>query len=110
MNEIAHSGLRSSAGRIRASPWAALGVGFGTAVAAPVLAVRLFITLLGIPVGIALLALLVARVPFLGGSLAALLGLAGVGACVLELHARRKGPPERPPQASPALVTAAEAG
>jgi cytoskeletal protein CcmA (bactofilin family) len=43
--------------RIRSSPWLALGVGFGTVVAVPVLAVLLFVTLLGIPLGIALMAL-----------------------------------------------------
>jgi hypothetical protein len=128
----------AAAGRLRSSPWLALGVGFGTIVTLPVLAVLLFITLLGIPIGIALLALypalmlagfvvgvlfvstllsaalrqevpgsfagtmgyfalallltlLVAGVPFIGGLLAGLLGVAGVGACVLELHGRRKG-------------------
>lgn len=128
-----------AAARIRYSPWAALGLGFATAIATPVLAVLLFVTLLGIPLGIALLALyplllmvgflvgvvfigemLVARlrkggsagfgsavlwfalalvltvllsnVPFVGGALVALLSLAGVGACVLELYGRRKGP------------------
>lgn len=42
--------------RIGTSPFLALGIGFGTVVALPVLAVLLFITLLGIPLGIALLA------------------------------------------------------
>ena len=41
----------------RASPWLALAVGFGTLVAVPLLAVLLFITLLGIPLGIAVMAL-----------------------------------------------------
>jgi cytoskeletal protein CcmA (bactofilin family) len=127
--------------RIRSSPWLALGAGFAAVVAMPVLAVLLFITLLGIPLGIALLALypalmlvgfvvgvlfigrllaaalrkeaprsfsasigyfaialvltlLVAIVPFVGVLLAGLLSLAGVGACVLELYARRVGPTE----------------
>lgn len=136
----------SAAARIGHSPWAALGVGFATAIATPVLAVLLFVTLLGIPLGIALLALypvllmagfvvgvvfigellaarlrkggrrtttsavlwfalallltvLVANVPFVGGILVSLLSLAGVGACVLELYLRRKGPhaPLHPP-------------
>jgi cytoskeletal protein CcmA (bactofilin family) len=42
---------------VRASPWLALAAGFGTLVGAPVLAVLLFITLLGIPLGIVVLAL-----------------------------------------------------
>lgn len=46
-----------AAQRVRASPWLALAVGFGTLVAVPVLAVLLFITLLGIPLGLAVLAL-----------------------------------------------------
>lgn len=43
--------------RIQSSPWLALGIGFGTVVAIPFLAVLLFITILGIPLGIALFAL-----------------------------------------------------
>lgn len=46
-----------AAQRVRASPWLALAVGFGTLVAVPVLAVLLFLTLLGIPLGLAVLAL-----------------------------------------------------
>jgi cytoskeletal protein CcmA (bactofilin family) len=128
--------------RIQSSPGMALAVGFAAAVAVPVLAVLLFVTILGIPLGIALLALypalllggfvvgvlfvarllvramrkepprtfgasmgyfavalvlmlLVGTVPFVGALALALLGLAGMGACVLELHSRRKGPPDR---------------
>lgn len=134
--------------RIRATPWLALGVGFGAVVAVPVLAVLLFITLLGIPLGIALLALypalmlagfvvgvvfiarllaaalrkpvpssfagtigffalalllvlLVASVPLVGAAAACLLSLAGIGACVLELHGRRNGPATRLESTSP---------
>jgi hypothetical protein len=43
--------------RIKASPWLALAVGLGSVVTVPVLAVLLFATLLGIPLGIAVLAL-----------------------------------------------------
>jgi cytoskeletal protein CcmA (bactofilin family) len=125
--------------RIQASPWLALGIGFATLVAVPVLAVLLFITLFGIPLGIAVMALypvllltgflvgvlsiarllpaalrqpppdrfarliayfagalllimLVARVPFVGGLALAVVSLAGIGACVLELYERRRGP------------------
>jgi hypothetical protein len=42
---------RHAATRVRASPWLALAVGFAMLVAVPVLAVLLFITLLGIPLG-----------------------------------------------------------
>lgn len=42
---------------LKSSPALALALGFGTLVAVPVLAVLLFITLLGIPLGIAVLAL-----------------------------------------------------
>jgi cytoskeletal protein CcmA (bactofilin family) len=126
--------------RIKATPWLALAVGLGTLLAVPVLAVLLFITLLGIPLGIMvlslypvlllggfvvgalfiarlippalrqsapaafsrnmgyvalalLLVLLVGRVPFVGGVLIGLITLAGIGACVMELYGRRKGPP-----------------
>lgn len=136
-----------AAGRIQSQPLLSLGLGFGAAVAVPVLAVLLFITILGIPLGIAVMALypalllggfvvgvlfvaqllvkalhkpvptsfgaslgyfalalllmlMVASVPFVGGLLAGLLGLAGIGACVLELHARRKGPPPEPPEST----------
>lgn len=130
--------------RIRSTPWLALAVGFATVLAVPVLAVLLFITLLGIPIGIALLALypalmlagfvvgvlfvgrmvaaalrkqvpasfaggmgyfaialllmlIVAGVPFVGGLLIGVLVLAGIGACVLELHGRRQAPPGSAP-------------
>lgn len=71
----------AAAARIPASPWLALGVGFGTVIALPVLALLLFVTLLGIPVGIALLALypalllagFVVGVLFIGRALAAAL-------------------------------------
>jgi cytoskeletal protein CcmA (bactofilin family) len=43
--------------RIRAMPWVSLGIGFATVIAAPVLAVLLFVTLLGIPLGFIVLAL-----------------------------------------------------
>ncbi len=42
---------------IRTSPWLAMAIGFGALVGVPVLAVLLFITLLGIPLGIAAFAL-----------------------------------------------------
>jgi cytoskeletal protein CcmA (bactofilin family) len=125
--------------RIKTTPWLALAVGLGTLLAVPVVAVLLFITVLGIPLGIMvlslypllllggfvvgalfiarlipaalrqpapaafsrnlgyvalalLLVLLVGRVPFVGGLLIGLLSLAGIGACVMELYGRRKGP------------------
>ncbi|AMO22007.1 hypothetical protein GCM10027034_22860 [Ramlibacter solisilvae] len=43
--------------RIRSTPWVSLGIGFATVFAAPVLAVLLFVTLLGIPLGFIVLAL-----------------------------------------------------
>lgn len=43
--------------RIRTTPWLALAVGLGTLLAVPVLAVLLFITLLGIPLGIMVISL-----------------------------------------------------
>jgi len=43
--------------RIRTTPWVSLGLGFATVFAAPVLAVLLFVTLLGIPLGLIVLAL-----------------------------------------------------
>lgn len=46
-----------AAQRVRASPWLALAVGFGAVVAVPILAVLLFVTILGIPLGIVVLAL-----------------------------------------------------
>ncbi|MGV3569363.1 MAG: hypothetical protein ACO1PB_02105 [Ramlibacter sp.] len=148
----------TASGRIRSSPWPALGIGFATAVATPVLAVLLFITVLGIPLGIALLALypalllagflvgvlfigellaaavrkdapprsyaakvgwfaaallltlLLARVPFVGGVLVALLALAGIGACVLELYLRRQGPGAGGAAATPLPAAAVQAG
>lgn len=48
---------RHAAARVRSEPWQALGLGFAMLVAVPVLAVLLFITLLGIPLGLAVLAL-----------------------------------------------------
>lgn len=139
-----------AAQRVHDAPWASLGAGFATLVAVPVLAVLLFITLLGIPVGIAVLALypalllvgfivsvlfiahllppalhrplpagfgpsmgwfalalllvmLIAKLPFLGALLVAFVALAGLGACVLEVNARRKGPgaPAAPAEQAP---------
>ena len=54
-----------------------------------------------------LLTLLISWVPFIGGVLVGLLALAGVGACVLELHGRRNRPADsvvaqRPGQGTPA--------
>lgn len=142
--------------RIQSSPWQALAAGFATVVAVPFMAVLLFVTLLGIPLGFALLALypalmlagfvvgvlfvghmlaaamrrdvpatyaggmgyfalallltlLVATVPVVGGLVAGLLSLAGVGACVLELHGRRGGSSGTPPMQA-MLKTPAEAG
>lgn len=46
-----------AADRIQASPWLSLAIGFGSFVAVPVLALLLFVTLLGIPLAIAVLAL-----------------------------------------------------
>jgi cytoskeletal protein CcmA (bactofilin family) len=42
---------------VRTSPWAAMTVGFGAVVCVPVLAILLFITILGIPLGIITVAL-----------------------------------------------------
>jgi hypothetical protein len=56
-----------------------------------------------------LLTLLVASVPVVGGLVAVLLSLAGVGACLLELRERRGGPRGAPP-ASATFKTPAEAG
>ena len=42
---------------LRSSPWLALAVGFAALIAVPLLAVLLFITLLGIPLGMAVMAL-----------------------------------------------------
>lgn len=46
-----------TADRVRASPGLALALGFGTLVAVPMLAIVLFVTVLGIPLAIAVLAL-----------------------------------------------------
>jgi len=46
-----------AADRIQYSPWLALAVGFGSVVAIPFLALLLFVTLLGIPLAIAVMAL-----------------------------------------------------
>lgn len=123
--------------RIRASPWLALAIGFATLVAVPMLAVLLFVTLLGIPLGLAVLALypvlllagfvvgvlfiareippalrqarpllfprvmayfalalllvlLLGSLPLVGGLVIGAVSVWGTGACVLELHGRRK--------------------
>jgi cytoskeletal protein CcmA (bactofilin family) len=60
--------------RIRAMPWVSLGIGFATVIAAPVLAVLLFVTLLGIPLGFIVLALY--PVLMLGGFLVGTLFIA----------------------------------
>lgn len=143
--------------RIKTTPWLALAVGLGALLAVPVLAVLLFITLLGIPLGIMvlslypalllagfvvgalfiarlmpaalrqpapaafarnlgyvalalLLVLLVGRVPFVGGALIGLVSLAGIGACVLELYGRRKGPSAGAPGGRPEALPSAGAG
>jgi cytoskeletal protein CcmA (bactofilin family) len=140
--------------RIKATPWLALAVGLGTLLAVPVLAVLLFVTVLGIPLGIMvmslypalllagfvvgalfiarlipaalrqpapvafsrnlgyvalalLIVLLVGRVPFVGGALIGLVSLAGIGACVLELYGRRKGPSAGVPSGRPEALPAA---
>jgi len=54
-----------------------------------------------------LLILLVAKVPFVGTLLVGLLGLAGVGACVLELYRRRNGPEAGDTGGQPASVVPA---
>lgn len=61
----------AAAQRVRSSPWLALGIGLGTIAALPLVAVLLFITLLGIPIGIALLAMYPAL--WLGGFLVGVL-------------------------------------
>jgi cytoskeletal protein CcmA (bactofilin family) len=130
----------ASAQRVRTTPWTALGLGLATLLALPMLAVLLFVTVLGIPIAFALVALypvalllgfvvsvvfvarrlppafrlpapqsfgptmgwfaaallllmVVARIPFAGPVLMLLVGLAGLGAGLLEIHARRKRPP-----------------
>jgi cytoskeletal protein CcmA (bactofilin family) len=143
--------------RIRATPWLALALGFASLVAVPILALLLFVTLLGIPLAIAVMALypalmlagfvvavlfiarllqaalrqaapqtfpkimgyfgaallmtlLVAKVPFVGGLVVGLLGLAGVGGCVLELYGRRRhGPPGTVAAERPVMAVSAEA-
>ncbi len=45
-----------AAGQIETEPWRALGVGFGLLLALPMLAVLLFFTLLGIPLGLVVMA------------------------------------------------------
>lgn len=67
---------RHAATRVRTSPWLALAVGFAMLVAVPVLAVLLFITLLGIPLGIAVLALY--PVMLLAGFVLGVLFIAGL--------------------------------
>lgn len=146
-----------AARRIQSSPWLALGVGFGTVVAVPVLAALLFVILLGIPLAIVLLALypalmlagfvvgvlcigdllaaalrkeaprgfagsmryfalgllltlLAASLPMVGALLVGLLGLAGVGACVLELYGRHNGPSDSIAKEVAVPATPAEAG
>lgn len=54
---VAPGFARQTGGRIHASPWLALAVGFAAVVAVPMLAVLLFITILGIPLGVIVLAL-----------------------------------------------------
>ncbi|MCG2594069.1 hypothetical protein LZ009_14910 [Ramlibacter sp. XY19] len=129
----------AAAQRVRSTPWTAFGLGLATLLALPMLAVLLFVTVLGIPVAFAILALypvalllgfvvsvlfvarmlppafrlpapqafgptlgwftaallllmVVARIPFAGPVLMVLVALAGLGAGVLELYARRKRP------------------
>ena len=143
--------------RIKTTPWLALAVGLGALLAVPVLAVLLFITVLGIPLGIMVLSLypvlllggfvvgalfiagllpaalrqpapasfsrnlgyvalalvlvlLVGRFPFAGGVLIGLVSLAGIGACVLELYGRRKGPSAGVPSGRPEALPAAGGG
>lgn len=143
--------------RIKTTPWLALAVGLGALLAVPVLAVLLFITVLGIPLGIMVLSLypvlllggfvvgalfiarlmpaalrqpapaafsrnlgyvavalllvfLVGRVPLVGGVLTGLITLAGIGACVLELYGRRKGPSAGVPGGRPDALPSAGTG
>jgi hypothetical protein len=146
----------AAAQRVRSTPWTVLGLGLATLLALPMLAVLLFVTLLGIPVAFALLALypvalllgfvvsvlfvagvlppafrlpgpqtfgasmgwfaaalllvmVIARIPFLGALVMLFVALAGLGAGVLELHARRKRPPA-PGGGARAVGPAAPAG
>jgi cytoskeletal protein CcmA (bactofilin family) len=128
----------AAAEAVRRSPARALGLGLALLVALPVLAVLLFITLLGIPLGVALIAvgplvllagyltavhfvaqrarealrpqdtnpstatqigffalalllvMLLGRLPWVGGLVAAALAVLGVGACVVEILRRRQ--------------------
>ena len=57
-----------------------------------------------------LLVLLVGRVPLVGGALIGLVSLAGIGACVLELYGRRKGPSAGVPSGRPEPLPSAGAG
>lgn len=54
---VAPGFARQTAARIKSSPWLALAIGFAAVVAVPVLAVLLFVTILGIPLGVIVLAL-----------------------------------------------------
>lgn len=71
----------AAAQRVRSSPWLSLGIGFGTIAALPLVAVLLFITLLGIPIGIVLLALYPAL--WLGGFLVGVLSVSRLLAAAL---------------------------
>jgi cytoskeletal protein CcmA (bactofilin family) len=46
-----------ASGLVKTSPWLAMAIGFGSLVGVPMLAVLLFITILGIPLGVAFIAL-----------------------------------------------------
>lgn len=80
---------QGAAARLRAAPWTALGTGVVALVALPVLTLLLFITLLGIPLGLALMAL--APVLLLAGFVIGVLGLAGL----LPVAWRGPGPADR---------------
>ncbi|MEO5697317.1 MAG: polymer-forming cytoskeletal protein [Burkholderiaceae bacterium] len=122
---------------ISKSPGLSLAIGLGVVAGVPLLAVLLFITLLGIPLGIVtfalypllllmgylcgvlfvsqrvrallrpgatpafrnvigfvalalLIVMLLAMIPYVGGLLVFLITIAGIGACVLEWHRRRR--------------------
>ena len=83
---------QAAAARLRAAPWTALGTGSVALVALPILTLLLFITLLGIPLGLALMAL--APVLLLAGFAVGVLGLAGLPALASRGPARadRAGP------------------
>lgn len=135
-----------AAGELRRAPWAALGIGIASLVALPVATVLLFVTLLGIPVALALMAIypvlllagfvvgamalgrtassalgkapaagpggsrlgmlalallvlvLLGLVPLAGPLFLSLLALAGLGAGVLHVRARRIAGGVKPPQ------------